>query len=336
MIEGMDRDSLGEFVAAVWRRQGWETRTTAMKGDLFVVVQRTDPQPERGLIWIVADPGGSIGAERLVRFHEFCRSKGVGEAAVVTSGGVTDDARRHAAKRNVGLLDADAVREVVRAHDLGDLVAKHGGDAGGSGGEGPVDRVREAVSRARSAAPPVPRRVAAAVLLALAVVVAGVVVGPSALGFGGGGEEPTDSVHARSLTPASSDGLLLVSWDASRTDAIDPDPDDDTAYYPREGQTFLVVELKVTNAGGSAVPVSESGFLVEANGTVLGHQPLAGTDGFAGREVVPGDTLLGWVAFSVPADAENDTLVADGNQFGPGNVTVQFSRDAELEITTTA
>lgn len=338
MIRGMEPRALGEFVAAVWRRQGWEAKTTTMKGDLFVVVQRAEPRPERGLIWIVADPEGSIGAERLVKFHEFCRNKGAGEAAVVTSGGVTDDARRHAAQRNVGLLDADAVAEMVRNHDLGDLVETYGGEPGGSGGsdDGPIDKVREAVSRARAAAPAVPRRVAVAVLLALAVVVAGVVVGPSVLGLGGGEEAPTDSVTARSLTPADGDGLLLVSWDATRTDVVDPDPDDDAAYYPREGRTFLVVELKITNAGGSAVPVSESGFLLETNGTVLGHQPLAGADGLANGEVVPGDTVFGWVAFSAPADAGNATLVADGGQFGRGNVTVQFSRDAELEVTTTA
>lgn len=350
MIEEMDADQLAAFVAAVWREQGWQTNVTTREELHYVAVRRDQPVAEHGLILVVADPDGTVGTERLLAFHEFCTDTEAGEPALVTTGSVAPGAKRPAEQRDIGLLDGDDLRDIVRDHDLTDLAVRHGGAEPEPEPTNLVEtlraRCRDLRSTAANAASDVPvpwsegqlsERAVVAAAVVVALLVAGVVVGPSAApaalsALPGFDDDPEpEPVTARSLTPPESEGVLLVSWDAARRAEIDPDPDDDAAYYPPENRTFLVVELRVVNAGDVAVPVGESGFLVDDNGTVRGHQPLVGTTGFADRTLAPGETHTGWIVFSIDRGS-TPALVADANAFGPRNVTVQFSRDPELDV----
>jgi hypothetical protein len=178
-----------------------------------------------------------------------------------------------------------------------------GDEADGGDSSGSASRLRPALTR----------RSLGTVLLVVLVAVAGVLGAgtlagndsPVSLASGGGGDG--GGVSAVSTAPPEN-ATLHARWTARRADSVSLT--DGTTYEPPAGETFLVVQLNVTNRGGAPATFGPSALALERDGARYGVQPLVGTDGgFAGGLFAPGSQRTVWVAFSVPAGAETGTLV---------------------------
>jgi hypothetical protein len=325
MIRQMDQPRFAAFVAALWERQGWRTRVTEKSGKSFVALQREGAE---GLIWATPGSGDGVSGKALQQFVTLREQYGLDEGAVVTAGRFTDDAERIADRAGVELVDGERLRTVVEARELHDLVREHADDAvaGDDGtpndgtaedvdGEGPLDRL-----------PSVPTRAVGGAVVALLAVVAVVVVGPTILGTGGDVQETTFDVSAAS---SSGDAATLrVAWNAGATTELRPG--DDSVYRPRPGQRFVLVRMNVTNAGSGTVGLRQRGFLLRANGTTRGHQPLSNASGFDPAVLAPGESTTVWTVFSVDESTTTATLVASEAVYG--DAAVRFDRDANLSV----
>ncbi|MFC4551960.1 restriction endonuclease, partial [Halorussus sp. GCM10023401] len=132
----MDRSTFGEFVAALWEQQGWQTQVKRDGQKVFVAVQR--PQTgEEGLLWAIPAGEDEIGGKQVQQFAKLGQQYEVEESAIVTAGTVSEHARKAASSTGVELLDGEGVATLVRQRGLEDLVRKFEGDA--TDGDGDSD-----------------------------------------------------------------------------------------------------------------------------------------------------------------------------------------------------
>ena len=335
MLQGMDQAAFGQFVAGLWERQGWQTQLKRDDGKVFVGVHRPETG-EEGLLWAIPAAEGEVGGQQVQQFDSLCRDQGIEESAIVSAGPMSDHAEKVAAGTGVELLDGDGVEDFLKRRGLTDLAAEHGGESGesgasdgddsrngsGSDGDSPLDRLGAVGEHAGALADRVGTKgVVVAAVLVVALMATGVLGVPSIPFLGG-------DVSAASSTPENATASLHVTWNAKVTDTIDPNESDDLAYRAPEGQQFVVVRMSINNTGDAKVPLKQTAFRLEANGTTYANESLADHDGFFDFPIGPGENYAVWTVFTVP-DGSSGTLVYDQNATDVA-VAVEFERDSEL------
>lgn len=368
-VPDLDESTFPGFVADLWERQGWRTSVREIDGESYVAAV-DEAAGERGLIWAKSgSTGARVDADGVAEFAEFCRENGVDDAAVLTLGSFTEDGERAAEKFGIESLDGEGLVDVVERHDLTDLVVEHAPDGGGSDGSGdagPLGALADVLAviagtvqvgalespsklfaglRGRLADRGIrlPRRVGVATVVVVALVVTGVVVGPSLGGLaslnplaGNGGEQlPPMEVAADPVQPSGAATTLHVEFNATATATVDADPGDDRVHVAPNGTRFVVVGLTIINTDSEAVDLHPATFTLSANGTTYNHQPLAGTAGFEETTLAADDSYEGWTVFVVPDDAPSGTLHVDQDAVR-GSVAVQFASNPRLTVNVTA
>lgn len=337
MLQGMDQSEFGQFVAALWERQGWQTQVKRDDGRVFVAVQQ--PQTgEEGLLWAyVAD--GEVGGQQVQQFAKLCEQYGVEESAIVTGGGVSDHAEKVSKGSGIELLDGEGVAAILERKGWTDLAEEYvdGEASGGTGDDGsPLDRVRALGQRASSLVSgavgdaSVPANPVLAVVLLVALVGAGVLVGPS-IPFLGGGDGPP--IEAESAAPENSTTTLSVGWNARVTDEIDPNESDEKSYRAPRGEQFVLVQMTFDNTGEGNVNLTTRSFKLRTDERTYSHQPLNDHEGLLGFEMSPGTRYAGWMVFAVP-EGTTGMLVYDQNVTGE-SVTVEFEHDSDIAVNVT-
>ncbi|UPV75060.1 DUF4352 domain-containing protein [Halorussus limi] len=334
MLQGMDQSEFGQFVAALWERQGWQTQVKNDDGRTFVAVQRPNGG-EEGLLWAI--PDGEIGGQQVQQFATLCQQYEVSESAIVTAGTISDHAEKVSQGSGVELLDGEGVARILKQKEWTDLAEEYG-DGGSSadaasddGGDSPLDQLRAVGDRAGSklsgafGGASVPVKPAILVVVVVALLAVGVLSGVSIPFLGGGGP-----VSAESVSPANSTTTLSVTWNARVTDTIDPDEGDGKVYPAPQGKQFVLVSMQFENTGQGTVNLTKKSFKFRTNGETYSHQPLAEHDGLMGLEMSPGNYYTGWMVFTVP-EGSSGTLIYDQNAT-EGTVAVEFTRDSKLAV----
>jgi len=340
MLQEMDQSEFGQFVAALWDQQGWQTQVKTDDGRTFVAVQRPATGDE-GLLWAVPAAEGQVGGKQVQQFVTLCEEYGVDEAAIVSAGPASDHAEKAADGTQIRLLDGEGVMTFLKRREMTDLLEAHAGGGGGSDagggsdGESPVERVQAlaegGVGRAADLAGAVGSRgIAVAVVVAVALAAAGALGGPSIPFVGGGGGD----IAAESVSPEGANASLHVAWNAEMTDAIDPNESDELAYRAPDGTQFVVVRMSINNTGETRAPLTQAAFRFRTNGTTYDNRTFADHDGFVDFPMGPGENRVVWTAFAVPAESSGGTLVYDQNATD-ATVAVEFERDAAISTNVT-
>ncbi|WP_309221770.1 DUF4352 domain-containing protein [Halorussus sp. MSC15.2] len=323
----------------LWERQGWQAQVKRDDGRVFVAVQRP-ATGEEGLLWAI--PDGEIGGQQVQQFASLCQQYEVDESAIVTAGSISDHASKVSEGSGVELLDGDGIAQILQRKEWTDLAEQYGesadtDDSSSEGGDGdsPIDRLRAVGSRVSSLVSGalgggIPTKPVLAVVVVVGLLATGVLFGPSLPFLGGGSGGP---VSAESVAPANSTTTLSVTWNAKVVDEIDPNESDGKAFYPPEGEQFVLVKMSINNTGGQKVTVKESGFRLRTDERTYRHQPLHDFDGFVDFPISPGNRYPGWTVFSVP-EGTTATLTYDYN-VTDDPVTVEFTRDSSMAINVT-
>ena len=366
-VQDLDQSTFPVFVANLWTQQGWTTEIRSVEGESYVAAVRPEAG-ERGLIWAKSgSTGARVDAEGVVTFAKFCRENGVDDAAILTLGAFTEDGETAAEKFGIDLLDGENLAAVVERHDLTGLVAEHAVEGDGSNGadagllaplasigatvEGklqfdalgsPSELVATLRERLDERDIEVPSQVGVATVVVVALVVAGVIVGPSfgALGslnpLAGGGETSAPmEISAGPVKPGGAATTLYVEYNATTTRTIDVDSGDDTVHVAPNGTRFVLVGLSITNTGNQAVELRPAAFVLSANGTDYNYQPLEGVTGFEETRLNASDSFETWTLFVVPEDAPSGTLSIHQGAVR-GGVAAQFAPNPGRKINMTA
>jgi len=334
----MDQSEFGQFVAALWERQGWQTQVKNDDGKTFVAVQRPSTG-EEGLLWAI--PDGEVGGQQVQQFAKLCQQYEVSESAIVTAGTVSDHAEKVSQGSGVELLDGEGVARILKQKEWTDLADEYGdgGDAGGEAsggsddGDAPLDQLRAVGDRIGAKLSgalgdaSVPVKPALAVVVVVALLAAGLLSGVSIPLLGGGGDGP---VSAESVSPDNSATTLSVTWNARVTDTIDPNESDGKAYPAPRGKQFVLVRMAINNSGEAKTQLKKSAFKFRTDDRTYGQQSLADHEGFIDFPISPDQRYSGWLVFAVP-DGASGTLVYDQNATGTP-VTVEFTRDSDLDV----
>lgn len=171
--------------------------------------------------------------------------------------------------------------------------------------------------------------------LALVAVLVVAVVGAGVLGLGGpldgvaasGAPDSTAAVTVLS-TSERSNATLTATWNARTATSVELE--NGTSYDAPDGETFVVVQLNVTNRGDAPARLKQSDLALEADGVRYGYQPLAGADTFGGEVFVPNQTVSAWTVFSVPEDTTAGTvlIVPEGDR----TVRIAVEHDPSLAV----
>jgi hypothetical protein len=335
----MDQSEFGQFVAALWERQGWQTQVKSDDGRTFVAVQRPNGG-EEGLLWAI--PDGEVGGQQVQEFAKLCQRYEVPESAIVTAGTLSAHAEKVSQGSDVDLLDGEGVARVLKRKEWTDLAEQYGGGDGGddtasddADGDSPLDRLQAVGGRVGTklsgalGGASVPTKPAIAVVVVVAILGVGVLSGVS-VPFLGGASGP---VSAESIAPENSTSTLSVSWNARVTDTIDPDASDDKAYYAPPGEQFVLVRMEFENTGEGEVNLTKRSFEFRTDERTYSHQPLNDHEGFLGFVMSPGNQYSGWMVFAVP-EGSTGTLVYD-QTVTADSVTVEFTRDSSLSVNVT-
>ena len=149
-------------------------------------------------------------------------------------------------------------------------------------------------------------------------------MGVDGFGFGGGSDD--FAVTATSLDGGTEAGIG-VAWNAQAEGAeLDVNG---THYRAPEGETFVVVSMRVTNDRPATSRFAADRLAFAANGTTQGPHALANASGQLSSQVRlgPDESRPGWVAFTVDESAESGTLLALHRENAP---PVRFERDSSL------
>jgi len=213
-----------------------------------------------------------------------------------------------------GMFDSEHVPDPL-APASGDDGAPENGD--GDGGPLPASL-------------PLGRRALAVVAVLVAVVVVGGV-----LGLGGpldgvaasGAPDSTAAVTVLSTTERTN-ATLTAAWNARTSDTVELE--NGTSYDAPDGETFVVVQLNVTNHEPTPAELSPEDLALEAGGTRYGYQPLAGAQTFRGGVFISGEPTSVWTAFSVPENTTAGTvlIVPEGNR----TVQIAVEHDPSLPV----
>lgn len=366
-VQDLDQSTFPDFVADLWERKGWTTEIRSVEGESYVAAVKPE-SGERGLIWAKSgSTGARVDSEGVVTFTKFCRENGVDDAAILTLGAFTEDGEAAAEKFGIDLLDGENLAAVVERHDLTGLVAEHAVEGSGSDGmnDGLLAPLTDVLATVEGALPAavfdspsalvtpirkqiddrdieVPRQVGVATVVVVALVVAGVIVGPSFGGLGSlnplagdGGETPEPmEVSAGPVQPDQAATTLYIEYNATSRTTIDVDPGDDLIHVAPNGTRFVVVGLSVTNTGEQAVELPPAAFTLSANGSTYNYQPLEGATGYWETNLAAGDSYEGWTVFVVPEDAPSGTLGIDQGAVR-GGVAAQFAPNPGMTVNVT-
>ena len=367
-VQDLDESTFPDFVADLWERKGWTTERRSVDGESYVAAVKPEAG-ERGLIWAKSgSTGARVDGEGVVTFAKFCKENGVDDAAILTLGAFTEDGETAAEKFGIDLLDGEGLATVVERHDLDDLVAEHAvaDDSKESNDDGllaplagvlaglddalqfeALESPSELVAGIRKQIDDrdieVPRQVGVATVVVVALLVAGIVVGPSFVGLGslnplagGDGDAGPASmeVSAGPVQPSEAATSLYVEFNATSRTTIDVNPEDDQVHVAPNGTRFVVVGLSVVNTGDEAVELPPAAFTLSANGTTYNYQPLEGTNGYWEANLAAGDSYEGWTVFVVPEDAPSGTLGIDQRTVR-GGVAVQFAPNPSMTVNVT-
>ncbi|KZN25664.1 hypothetical protein A4G99_04195 [Haladaptatus sp. R4] len=331
MIRQIPQSAFPDFVATLWRKQGWTTTVKEKAEKTFVALQREGAE---GLIWATPRTGDGVSGKELQQFVKICKQYGVNEGAVVTPGTFTEDAEKIGSQAGIQLVDGEKLRTIVEARELHDLVEQFAdGDATGADESGDTDGIGPLpISLPNSLPIPdaVSRKMVAAVVVAVLAIALAAVVAPTILGTGG--HVATDdgwNVSANSTATPNAANALEVRWNAKRVPKVDPKTGDDGVYKARDGKQFLLVSMNVTNDGDDTVGLQSQDFAVRSNGSLLGAQALTNTTGHSGV-LESGDSTTVWYVFSIDEDAPSATIVTSG-RMRRSNVPVRFVRDKSVE-----
>jgi len=214
-----------------------------------------------------------------------------------------------------------AVDGMFDSENVPDPLAPASGDDGGSDdGEG----------GSLASSLPLGRRALAAVAVLVAVVVVGGVLGVGGPLDGVAASDAPDSTAAVTVlsTTERTNATLTATWNARTADTVELE--NGTSYDAPDGETFVVVQLNVTNQEVTPVQLSQEDLALEAGGTRYGYQPLAGAETFRGGVFIPGETTSVWTAFSVPENTTAGTvlIVPEGNR----TVQVAVEHDPSLQV----
>lgn len=365
-VRDIDEANFPSFVADLWDHQGWTTQINSVEGEAYVAAVQTDPQPQRGLIWAKSGTTGArVDGNAVLKFAKFCRENGVDDAGVLTLGEFTEDGRKAAEKFDIQLVDGQQLTALVERHNLDNLVANHATESsesdGDSGGVSPISAITNVISSVTdsSSEPRVTElisgplesvrtqlsergigispKVAVGAFAVAALIIAGVVVGPTLLGslpfIGGGGETaaPAVSLSAAPIAPGQSATTLYVEWNATSKTIIDANTSDEYAFYPPNGTRFVIIKWSITNTGEQAVTLHPAMFTVAANGSTYRYQPLRGAAGFEETTVGPGESHEGWTAYAIPTTETTGTIdISQESLRHP--VSAQFAEVQSLPI----
>ena len=360
-MEPFPESAFPRLLADLWRERGWEARVASRDDGTHLV--GGERGGVRGLMLVLPDPDTEVRTAHLRAFVTSCRKRGVDVAVVATQGSFTGEVRRVASERGVHLLDRERLEKTIRKGGFEAVAARHrdgdhgdgasdegasGDDDGANsnaahGDEGWVsklraalpdatpDAARGAVTTLRARAASDPRRLVA-VVVAVAVLTSGVVIGVSGVpgGDGTGGHSTDIAVSAVSTATPAANESLVVRWNAATRPTLDS-PHGAGTFDPPPNETFVVVRLDVRNGASEAVMFGGATLIFESDGVRYGSQPLSGANLTTTDRFTPGDVDTVWAVFSVPANATTGTvlvrngLVADG----PG---VRFVHDPSLAV----
>ncbi|MFH5800013.1 restriction endonuclease [Haladaptatus sp. CMAA 1911] len=327
MIRQIPDEEFPEFVAALWKKQGWQTTVTEKSGKSFVALQRDGGE---GLIWADPETGENVSGQDLQQFVRICQKYGVDEGAVVTPGTFSEDAEKIGEQTGVQLVDGEKLRTIVEARELHDFVERfvEGGD--GSDGDGEDG---DGFSLPVSLPNGVPRKAVAGVFVALLAIVAAAVVAPTILGTGGDVRTSGGwNVTANSTAPSDATGALDVGWNTKRVSKVNPERGNGV-YKPDDGEEFLLVSMNVTNSGSDSLGLRPQDFALRSNGTLRGYQPLNDTQGFQPSVLDSDESVSVWFVFSIDDDATNATIVTTG-RLRRDHVRTKFTHDETLAVET--
>ena len=374
-VRRLDESAFPAFVAALWEHQGWTTKLRDVEGETYVAAVQEGQASERGLIWAKSgSTGARVAGNAVVEFATFCRDNGIDDAAIITLGSFTEDGEKAAEKFGIDLLDGDELAAVVERHGLEDLVEEHTPAEDGSTADGPLASISESLGGLKNGLPDssalssvsegvagirrglgerkldVPPKVALAVVVLAAVLVAGVVVGPSlgslgapeSLGslnpLGGDGDavaaQPVE-VSAPPVQPSGAATTLYVEWNATTRSTIDANASDDLVHVAPNGTRFVIVQLSVINTGEQAIDLRPAMFTLSINATTYDYQPLSGVAGFEETSLEAGGSYEGWTVFVVPENASEGSLGISQSAIR-GTVAVQFAANPGLAVNATA
>ena len=339
------------LLADLWRQQGWET-DTARRGDSTYVVGGERDGGTRGLMLVLADPDAEVRTAHLRKFAKMCRTGGVDVAVVATQGTFTGEVRRVAGDRGIHLLDRDRLGATIREGGFEAVLRRHrdgtDGDDGATDADADADAnasdvsedadegwqsklrgalpdgARGAASALRAGASSNPKRVLA-VVLAVAVLTSGVVIGVPTGGSGGG---PSVAVSAVSTATPAASGAVTVRWNAETRSTLDPPGG---TYEAPPNETFVVVRLDVTSEASDPVMFGGPRLIFESDGVRYGSQPLRGANLKTLNRFTSGGAGTVWAVFSVPANATTGTVLVR-NGLAADGPRVRFVHDPSLTV----
>lgn len=187
-----------------------------------------------------------------------------------------------------------------------------------------------AIPDAGSAAVPVrrgpSRTVVVATLVILGVVSLPVIRNFGSIAYGLRSTSPTTTEAAvRSQGPSSAnlglgigdtahlaDGVAITLVDAAYAAKLD-------WQKPPAGEVFVAFKVKVFNTSSSSLYVSSGDFLVAADGTQQGQSDFVVNDRWEPslmlEDLAPGNSIEGWITFTVPTPASKVVLSYSGSPF---------------------
>lgn len=327
-----------EFLSEVWERRDWNTAVTQEDPGQFMITGDR-PSGERGLMLVLPGEDETVAGKPVQTLVGICDAKNVDLGVVATRGSVTDDARRIAEANDVHLLDTDALEATVASEGLQDLVEEFTEETATVLDRLPIPSGLPSLFR-RPSPPTIPTRALTLLLIAVGVGAVAIVgaqsmgvgLGPlgsigalpgDGLGLGGGSEDIT--VTAVSLT-GSTDDAVEVAWNARTQSTLVTE--NDTRYEAPAGQTFVVVEMTVTNQRVATSTLDASMLAFAANDTVREPRQLNGTESPLPVQLAPEESETLWVVFTIPEGETSGTLVGLPAENAP---PIRFEHDPSVE-----
>lgn len=148
---------------------------------------------------------------------------------------------------------------------------------------------------------------------------------------------PGDDVSNVSVSANDASGTasnsLAITWNTRAQSGVDPDTSDLSSYSAEDGQKFVVLRMQLENTGSEDIELTPRFFKLESDGVVYDYQGLFGSsNGVSGVTLQPGATYDGWIAFQIPEDKRQATLIVDQSAYFNEEVNVEFIQDEELPI----
>lgn len=119
-LQEMNEYAFEEFVAELWRKQGWETEVTTGAGDKGIdVIAKTDyPVEQTHLIQVKRyAPGNKVSSSEIQQYGSLRRQEDADSVIVVTTSSFTEQGTELSNSLNVKLIDGDRLCDIIREED---------------------------------------------------------------------------------------------------------------------------------------------------------------------------------------------------------------------------